>query len=95
MKHQSMTNNVIKYHVIDTEVGISGEVSCKESDMEKELIKYVLELVGDDDWICEELHKNSNECEYCSNHCTNLNENCVRRLINNRIINGREKRDLD
>jgi hypothetical protein len=55
--------------------------------MEEELIKYILELIGDNDCICEELHKNSNECEYCSKHCGNLNEQCVRRLMYNRIIN--------
>lgn len=56
--------------------------------MEEELIKYILELVGDGDLICEELHRNSSECEYCSENCSNLNENCVRRLMYNRIING-------
>lgn len=55
--------------------------------MEEELIKYILELVGDDDCICEELHKNSSESEYCSKHCHKLNEQCVNRLIYNRIIN--------
>lgn len=54
--------------------------------MEEELIKYILELVGDNDWICEELHENSIECEYCSKHCSSLNEQCVRRLMYNRII---------
>lgn len=57
--------------------------------MEEELIKYILELAGDDDCICEELHKNSIECEYCSKHCSDLNEQCVRRLMYNRIINGK------
>jgi hypothetical protein len=56
--------------------------------MEEELIEYILELVGDEDCICEELHKNSNECAYCSKHCSSLNEQCVRRLMYNRIING-------
>ena len=55
--------------------------------MENELIKYILELVGEDDVVCEELHKNSNEAEYCSKHCNNLNEHCVRRLMYNRIFN--------
>lgn len=55
--------------------------------MEKELIKYILELVGDDDLICDELHKNENEHEYCFKHCHNLNENCVRRLMYDRMIN--------
>ena len=57
--------------------------------MKNELIKYILELTGDDDRICEELHKNSSEAEYCSKHCNNLNENCVRRLMYNRILNGK------
>jgi hypothetical protein len=57
--------------------------------VEEELIQYILELVGDDDCICDELHKNSIECEYCSKHCRNLNEQCVRRLMYNRIINGK------
>lgn len=55
--------------------------------MEKELIKYILELVDDDDCICEELHKNENERQYCSEHCQNLCETCVRRLMYNRMIN--------
>jgi hypothetical protein len=67
----------------------SNECEYCSNPCEEELIKYVLELVGDDDCICEELHKNSNECEYCSKHCSNLNENCVRRLMYNRIINAR------
>ena len=53
--------------------------------MEKQLIKYILELVEGDDCICLELHNNPNECEYCSKNCNNLNENCVRRLIYNRM----------
>lgn len=57
--------------------------------MEEELIKYILELVGDDDVICEELLRNASECEYCSKNCCNLNENCVRRLMYNRILNKR------
>ena len=57
--------------------------------MEEELIKYILELVGDNDLICKELHRNSSECEYCSKNCSNLNENCVLRLIYNRMFNKR------
>lgn len=57
--------------------------------MEKELIKYILEIIGENDTICEELHKNSSEAEYCSKHCDNLNDNCVRRLMYNRILNGK------
>jgi hypothetical protein len=57
--------------------------------MEEELIKYVLELIGDDDCICEELHKNLTENEYCSKHCHNLNENCVRRLMYKRIFENK------
>lgn len=57
--------------------------------MENELIKYILELVGEDDMICEELHKNSSEAEYCSKNCDKINENCVLRLMYNRIFNKR------
>ena len=57
--------------------------------MENELIKYILELVGEHDMLCNELHENTIEAEYCSKHCNNLNENCVRRLIYNRIKNGK------
>lgn len=53
--------------------------------MEKELIEYILELVGDEDIICDELHENENERKYCSQHCCTLNEQCVRRLMDNRI----------
>ena len=55
--------------------------------MEDELIKYILELVGEHDVLCEELHKNSNEADYCSKHCNSLNENCVRRLMYHRTFN--------
>ena len=54
--------------------------------MEKELIKYILELVGDGDLICVELLKNENEHEYCSKHCHNLNETCIRRLMYMRML---------
>lgn len=61
---------------------------------EKQLIKYILELVGDDDCICLELHNNPSECEYCSKNCNNLNENCVHRLINNRIKYYNHRRNV-
>lgn len=54
--------------------------------MEKELIKYILELIGDEDRICVELHKNENENEYCSKHCCGLNETCIRRLMYMRML---------
>ena len=57
--------------------------------MEKELIKYILELVGEQDWICDELHENENERMYCSKHCKNLCETCVIRLMYNRMINDK------
>ena len=54
--------------------------------MENELIKYILELVYDEDWICEELHKIPSEEEYCSKHCNNLCAECVRRLMYKRLL---------
>jgi hypothetical protein len=54
--------------------------------MELELIDYILELVGDSDIVCEELHKDSNEEDFCSRHCENLNGMCIRRLIYKRIF---------
>ena len=51
----------------------------------KELIDYVLELVGDDDTICEELHQYESEHEYCRDNCSNLCEECVIRLMKRRI----------
>ena len=58
--------------------------------MEKELINYILELSRNNDNICVELHDNPNEVDYCSQKCQGLNENCVRRLMYNRIINGKK-----
>lgn len=55
--------------------------------MEKELIKYILELVGENDNICTELHKDDIEQEYCREHCTCVKEECVRRLMYKRIFN--------
>lgn len=53
--------------------------------MEKELIKYILEIVQGHDYVCDELHKNKNEKEYCANNCNNLTENCIRRLMHCRM----------
>ena len=53
--------------------------------MENELIKYILELTQDSDCVCEELHKNKVEEEYCANNCNNLTENCIRRLMHYRM----------
>ena len=53
--------------------------------MEKELIKYILEIVQGHDYVCNELHKNKNEEEYCANNCNNLTENCIRRLMHCRM----------
>ena len=55
--------------------------------MEKELIKYILEIVDGNDTICVELHDYPNEADYCQKHCQDLNETCVRRLIYNRTLN--------
>lgn len=57
--------------------------------MESELIKYILELCEDQDYVCVELHKDEEEREFCSCHCENLNEMCVRRLMYKRIM-GKE-----
>jgi hypothetical protein len=54
--------------------------------MESELIKYILELCEDQDYVCVELHKDEEEREFCSRNCENLNEMCIRRLMYKRII---------
>ena len=54
--------------------------------MEEELIKYILELVDGEDWICEELHCTPSGEEYCSKNCNDLCAECVRRLMNKRIL---------
>lgn len=54
--------------------------------MEQHLIDYILELVEDSDVVCEELHQDENEMDYCSNNCTNLKEECIRRLMYKRIL---------
>ena len=54
--------------------------------MEDELIKYILELVDGEDWICEELHSTPTGEEYCSKHCNELCAECVKRLMHERII---------
>lgn len=56
--------------------------------MEKELIKYILELINEDDCLCVELYEDSNQREYCAQNCHNLNEDCVRRLMNYRMKNN-------
>ena len=53
--------------------------------IKQELIDYVLDLVGDDDTICEELHQYESEQEYCRDNCTILCEDCVIRLMKRRI----------
>jgi hypothetical protein len=58
--------------------------------MEKELIKYILELVGEHDFVCEELLNDSNEADYCSTHCQSLNESCIRRLMYQRMFNEKK-----
>ena len=57
--------------------------------MEKHLIQYILEICGDNDNICEELHSIENESDYCSKNCQNLTENCVRRLMYKRIFENK------
>lgn len=54
--------------------------------MEKELIKYIIELCDGNDNICEELHSIESELEYCEKNCQNLTEQCVRRLMYKRIF---------
>lgn len=54
--------------------------------MEKELIKYILEIIGEDDCVCTELHQNENEEDYCRRNCVILNENCIKRLMYNRLL---------
>lgn len=52
-----------------------------------ELINYLMEFIGDDDFVCTELLTDENEKKYCAENCQNLNENCITRLINNRLKN--------
>ena len=54
--------------------------------MESELISYILELCDGQDYVCNELHEDEEECEFCSRHCESLNEMCIRRLMYKRII---------
>ena len=54
--------------------------------MESELIKYILELCEDQDYVCIELQKDEREREFCSRNCENLNEMCIRRLMYKRIM---------
>lgn len=54
--------------------------------MENELINYILELCEDQDYVCEELHEDEEEREFCSRNCENLNEMCIRRLMYKRIM---------
>lgn len=61
-------------------------MNCIDFEMEEELIKYILELVDGEDWICEELHSTPTGEEYCSKHCNNLCTECVKRLMQERII---------
>lgn len=56
--------------------------------MKEELIKYILELINEDDCLCVELYEDSNEREYCEQNCQILNEDCVRRLMNYRMKNN-------
>ena len=58
----------------------------KLNNIENELIEYLLEIVGDDDRVCVELHQYPKEQKYCEQFCQNLNQNCIRRLINNRKV---------
>ncbi len=52
-----------------------------------ELMNYLMEFIGDDDFVCTELLTDENEKKYCVKNCQNLNENCITRLINNRLKN--------
>ena len=56
--------------------------------MEDELIKYILELVDGNDYVCDELHGVPSEEEYCSKHCNNLCADCIRRLMYKRMLEG-------
>ena len=53
--------------------------------IKQELINYVLDLLKDDDIICEELHQYESECDYCKDHCDGLRDECVIRLMKRRI----------
>ena len=57
--------------------------------MEKQLIKYIIELVGENDILCDELHKYSSEHDYCRDNCVTICEECVIRLMKRRINDGR------
>lgn len=60
--------------------------------MKEELIKYILELINEDDCLCVELYEDSNEREYCEQNCQILNEDCVRRLMNYRMKNKQKQK---
>ena len=52
-----------------------------QDEIQREYVKYILELVGETDIICESLHEYDGEHLYCSNNCQNLCVDCVQRLI--------------
>lgn len=54
--------------------------------MESELINYILELCEGQDYVCDELHEDEEENDFCSRNCENLNEMCIRRLMYKRIM---------
>lgn len=57
--------------------------------MEEELMKFVLELVADNDIVCTELHEDVNEHEFCSQNCEGVKESCIRRLMYKRMFENK------
>lgn len=57
--------------------------------MNEELMKFVLELVADNDIVCTELHEDVNEHEFCSQNCEGVKERCIRRLMYKRIFENK------
>jgi hypothetical protein len=57
--------------------------------MDEELMKFVLELVANDDIVCTALHEDINEIEFCSHNCEGVNEKCVRRLMYKRLFENK------
>ena len=53
--------------------------------LKQELIEFILDLVEDDDIVCEELHQYESEHDYCRDHCNNLCKNCIIRLMQRRL----------
>lgn len=58
--------------------------------MNEELMKFVLELVADNDIVCTELHEDVNEHEFCSQNCEGVKESCIRRLMYKRMFENKQ-----